>query len=486
MPINRNILAFSAAIHAVSIILVGMPRPAIAQAQMIHVSIRGSDRLGNGSMQLPFRTVTKAIFQASSLASPSMIQLTKGTYSLGEVFPLRVPPGVILRGDEANQGAGVIIMGGGAFSQPELANLNVTILPSDRSELRGITITNPKGYGIWVTNSSPIITGNRLIGSSQAGISIIGNSNALVSNNHFSQNRSAGISISGSASPTLRGNIIQGSALGIDIRQRATPQISDNQIRQNQTGILAQASARPWLRQNRVEQNHQSGLIVLGDASPDLGIGADPGKNIFRGNLSIDIQILGSQTLQLEGNQYDRVKVQTKLTTSKPEIAPTIPTIQANTRSSSLIPAPVQPKTIPIIPLPSQILSIPQPIPKSSVVRISPKSNDQPPAPPAQIDFSLPPITMTPPPGAMVNRPIIIAPVARAQNLAQSSARFRVIVPDQQQIEAIRKSFPQAFPSRQGDRAVVQVGAFGDRNLANLLVQNLVREGFQALIEPLP
>jgi parallel beta-helix repeat protein len=542
MSINRtNILAALriptgiAAIQIVSICLAEMPIQAQTQlpaitptiyAQTIYVGMKGSDRLGNGSIQSPFRTITRALKQVSS--NTGIIQLSKGTYSLGEIFPLRLPPRLVLRGEESSQGAGVVILGGGRHSLPDFPQLNVAILPSDRSELRGLTITNPQGFGLWIEGSSPIVTNNKMIGNQKEAIAISGNSNALITNNSFSQNPLIAISISNNASPTVRNNLVQGSALGIDIRQRATPQLSDNQIRNNQNGILVQSNSRPWLRQNRIEANLQHGMLVLSDALPDLGAIADPGKNIFRSNLNLDIQVLGAQTLQLDGNQFERAKMQGKLiiANSQPAISQPASIVATRINTSAQLTSPSQPNLVPapLKPL-SRISTLPSPLPiqqpaqpvfpiiqpefqaiaqpntsqpntaqiniaqsnaKSSVIRTTPKSIDQPPTPSAQIDQSLPPVALTPPPGAIVNRPIILAPKTNTPTSAQILARFRVIVPDQEQIEAIRRSFPQAFPSRQGDRAVVQVGAFGDRNLANLLVQNLSREGFQALIELLP
>jgi parallel beta-helix repeat protein len=576
MLINRTDILACTAIHAISIALgsslIAMPSLAQPQrlTQIIYVSLNGSDRLGNGNIQAPFRTISKALAQISVRPNPvGVIQLGKGTYSLGESFPLRLPPNLILRGDEATQGAGVTILGGGLYSLPDFPKLNVTILPSDRSELRGVTVTNPYGFGIWIDGNSPIITGNRLNFNNQQGISIIGNSNALISNNHFLQNRLIGISIGSNASPIVRGNLFQNSALGIDIRQRATPQISENLIRNNQTGILVQASSRPWLRQNRIESNRQYGMLVLSEALPDLGAIAEPGKNIFRNNLNTDIHLLGSQAIQLDGNQFERAKVQGRLITAnsrtvaistpnlsakqnslpsgqqtnqladqssnhsnnQPAIQPSDsglnsdpsreplrtpvksgsisvtrannqnPLIGQNNPVESTIAAPsFNPTQIPIprqalvpaiqSPLQSAIQPQIQPwaeqIARSSIIRTTPKSSDQPPTPSAHIDQSLPPVALTPPPGAIVNRPIILAPKSRPQTQPLVMPRFRVIVQDQQQIEAIRRTFPQAFPSRLGDRSVVQVGAFGDRGLANLLVQNLNREGFEALIEALP
>ncbi|MDX1976227.1 MAG: DUF1565 domain-containing protein [Pseudanabaenaceae cyanobacterium bins.68] len=444
----------------------------------------GSDLKGNGSIQAPLQTITKAIARLAN--RPGMIQLTAGTYGNGEIFPLRLPQGVILRGDETSKGAATIIQGGGNHSSEYLPKLHVAVLASDRAELRGVTITNPEGYGIWAENQSPLIINSRLINNGQEAITILGNSQAVVRTSYILNNRHAGIAIAGNAQPTLEGNIIQGSNVGIDVRQRAKPKIQQNQIQQNQAGIFAQASSRPWLRQNQISQNRQQGLLVLGDALPDLGVS---GQNILINNLGIDIQVLGAQSLQLQGNQFGRAKVQGQLITaakntqapsplpseteipSPPTISP--PRLQAQAPSSPPASSPRFQAQAPS----------PDPIPRSPLVRIAPEYPAQPPTPSAQIDYSLPPVALTPPPGAMVNRPIVLAPPARPITASGIPPRYRVVVPGELQIEQIRQRFPQAFTSRHGNRVVIQVGAFGDRRLANSLVQDLSQAGFSALIE---
>lgn len=440
----------------------GMSQPSL----VIYVNPKGgSDLKGNGSIKAPFQTITRAIARLAN--QPGTIQLAAGIYGQGEVFPLRLPQEVVLRGDETGKGAATIIQGGGNYSSEYLPKLHVAVVAGDRTELRGVTISNPQGHGIWAESHSPLVINSRVVNNSATGITIVGKSQAVVRHSYILNNRQAGIAIAGNAKPTLEGNIIQGSSIGIDVHQRAMPKILQNQIQQNQAGIFAQASSRPWLRQNQISQNRQQGLLVLGDALPDLGIG---GQNVLINNLGIDVQVLGKQPVQLQGNQFGRAKMQGQVITA------------ANSGlSPSKVEAPVTRSANPPV-IQAQDAS-PAPIPQSPLVRIAPEYATQPPTPSAQIDYSLPPVALTPPPGAMVNRPIILAPPARAVTAATLPPRYRVVVPGEAQIEQIRQRFPQAFTSRHGNRVVVQVGAFGDRRLANTLWQNLSQAGFKALIE---
>jgi len=87
----------------------------------------GSDTQGDGSRSNPFKTITYAISRASA---GSIIQLLPGVYSAesGEVFPIRLKAGLILRGDESTLGEGYLIDGGGTYISPTLARQNVALL----------------------------------------------------------------------------------------------------------------------------------------------------------------------------------------------------------------------------------------------------------------------------------------------------------------------------------------------------------------------
>ncbi|MEN9277273.1 MAG: DUF1565 domain-containing protein, partial [Thermostichus sp. DG_1_5_bins_95] len=86
---------------------------------------KGSDTRGDGSRENPFQTITHAVQRASS---GTIIQLFPGVYSeqSGEVFPIRLKAGLILRGDESKLGEGYLITGGGTYISPTVARQNVT------------------------------------------------------------------------------------------------------------------------------------------------------------------------------------------------------------------------------------------------------------------------------------------------------------------------------------------------------------------------
>jgi parallel beta-helix repeat protein len=540
---------------------------------VIYVDPRnGSDRAGNHP-QAVLKTITQAI--KLSAGSNAIIQLARGTYSAasGEVFPLELPPNVVLRGDEASKGKEIVIVGGGNFNSALFSSQNVTIVAGDRAELRGVTITNPnaRGYGLWIESSSPVVANNTLVGSQRDGAFVSGNSSALISSNVFRKNGGTGISIFGGASPEIRGNSIQDNEFGLNIQQEATPQITENLISENKDGVIAQGNARPVLRGNAIERSQRGGLSILAKALPDLGSTQDLGGNIFRDNRQFDIKNSTDQAIASIGNQLDVNKAIGKLQfpdgqTASTSILPTQPkvtltlkppksrpstglvaTLNPNTNvitnpipnpktstnpnplpslTSSSLPRPIpsnpttktvatnqvtpsdsiysrtiRPVSVPSLSsIPSNSLDnsldnsqlrLPQSFdPSSVVVRISPDQFTSSIPADTTIHRNLPPIRLSPPAGEPVNRPIIIAPLSPttfgAPRLTSSDRpKFRVVIPisSKEDTLQIRRLVPNAFASSLNGRLVVQVGAYNDRKIANVQVQNLAQSGFVAVIE---
>src|SRR5256885_4850868 len=92
------------------------PEPSVPPVQTIfYVSTSGSDT-NPGTQSSQFKTITHAMTKATR--SGSTVYAAVGTYDVanGETFPITVPAGVLLIGDEANKGNGgspTRIVGGG-------------------------------------------------------------------------------------------------------------------------------------------------------------------------------------------------------------------------------------------------------------------------------------------------------------------------------------------------------------------------------------
>ncbi|PLZ46422.1 hypothetical protein CBP15_22185, partial [Fischerella thermalis WC442] len=102
-------------------------------------------------------------------------------------------------------------------------------------------------------------------------------------------NSANGITVTDASRAEIRDNVFQETGFGINIAQKAQPVVVNNQITNNRSGIIVQASSRPILRKNVIEGNREDGLVVLGQAQPDLGNTSEAGGNQFRNNARYDI-----------------------------------------------------------------------------------------------------------------------------------------------------------------------------------------------------
>ena len=280
------------------------------QVLLIHPTL-GNDQTADGSQALPFRTITRALQVAPS---GSVLLLSAGTYSSesGETFPLRLKPGITLQGDPTVSGQGFLIQGGGDFLSPTSARQNVTILGADRAVLTGVTVTNPnpRGYGVWIESSSPIVLNNTLTGNTHDGISTVGSSAPLIQGNVFTGNGANGITIFGASHPEVRQNVFELTGFGINIADTAAPLIVDNRISQNRDGIVVQENSHPIIRGNLIEGSQEDGLAAIGQAQPNLGTAIEPGNNVFLNNRRYDINTtVAKQLIPAAGNQLSSDRI---------------------------------------------------------------------------------------------------------------------------------------------------------------------------------
>jgi parallel beta-helix repeat protein len=258
----------------------------------------GDDKTGNGSEGTPLKTITQAL----KLANPNtVIMLSSGNYTAetGESFPLILKPNVSIQGDPRSKGRGIVIQGGGDYLSRTFGGKNVTIVGANQARLTGVTVTNPnpRGYGLWIEYSSPVIVENTFTGSTQDGVAVTGNSAPTIASNFFYQNGANGITISGNSRPQLRENVFQQTGFGINITQNAQPIVVGNSIQYNRSGIVVQANARPTLRNNLIQGSKEDGLVAIAQAIPNLGIDSEPGQNQFRNNARYDINASASKQI---------------------------------------------------------------------------------------------------------------------------------------------------------------------------------------------
>ncbi|MBF2065049.1 MAG: DUF1565 domain-containing protein [Calothrix sp. C42_A2020_038] len=334
----------------------------------IYVNPVSGNDAGNGNQQAPLKTITKALQRASAGMT---IQLAEGNYNTtsGEQFPLNIPGGVTVVGNENNKGSGILIEGSGDYLSRFFARQNVTILMASGAELRGVTITNPesRGTGVWIELTTPLVANCTFTKCKREGIFISGDANPIVRDNICTENAANGIAIAKNAKGDIRNNSCFKTGFGIVISDTASPRLTDNKIYENRSGIIISNDARPILRGNISELNVQDGMTIIANALPDIGTIISPGGNIFRNNGQFDLQNVGSNKLVSVGNQVNPAKCkgdiefvanQTPIPTPSPTPAP----VPIPVPAPAPTPAP-QPKPEPILEPEPAPVPVPVPVP---------------------------------------------------------------------------------------------------------------------------
>jgi parallel beta-helix repeat protein len=272
----------------------------------------GADSAGRGTTSdAPYKSISFALSQAQTGA---VIQLAPGNYNQesGETFPLLLKPGVTLRGDEATKGQGILITGGGFYTSRTFARQDITILAEQDTTITGVTVTNPnsRGTAVWVESTNPTIKNSTFTNSVREGVFVTGTGNPKIEGNLFVQNKGNGISTVRSAQGEIRNNLFQDTGFGLSINGTSTPLVVENQIVQNQDGLYISESAKPVVRKNVIQNNKRDGVIVIGNALPDLGTNENPGGNLIRNNTRYDVNN-ATKTGQIVaiGNDIDQKKI---------------------------------------------------------------------------------------------------------------------------------------------------------------------------------
>ena len=279
------------------------PSPTLLRFQ---VSVNGGSDRAAGSTTAPLRTLTQALSRAQT---GTVIQLAPGVYnsSTGEQFPLVIPAGVILLGNEANKGKDILIEGGGTYNSAILGGQVIGLVLQSKAQLRGITISNKgsTGTGIWIESTDPVIQNCTLRNCGREGIVALGNANPLIRDNLFLQNQTSGITLLRNTKGEIWGNVCRQMPLGLAMGDNSASLVANNQLLENKTGMAIAGSASPVLRGNRIENSSESGLVLRGQARPDLGSDQDPAANVFRNNRKFDLDNGTGRSIVSVGNQVN-------------------------------------------------------------------------------------------------------------------------------------------------------------------------------------
>jgi parallel beta-helix repeat protein len=149
----------------------------------------------------------------------------------------------------------------------------------------------PVGISIAGPGANPVITGNRITDTSEAGINCLTKSGPTVTDNVLERCGKVGIGAQPGATPQIRGNRVSGCESGIEVVQ-APPRVSgntvtgcirgialsslsggepvrNNRVEGNETGILCQLSSAPEISGNTVVKN-RDGIVCFRHAQPLL------------------------------------------------------------------------------------------------------------------------------------------------------------------------------------------------------------------------
>ncbi|NJL44693.1 MAG: DUF1565 domain-containing protein [Leptolyngbyaceae cyanobacterium SM2_3_12] len=311
---------------------------------------RGNDQ-PSARPSLPFKTLTAALVtvQGQYLNQAGHWHLQHAT---GERFPITVPDGVMISGQEASQGEGVVISGGGTV--PGQTTASVAVVVQGQGQLRGVTVQNAQGTGITLGEGSPLIRACRLVQCGRDGVQVTGTAKPALIQLRCEAVTGSGIRFSDRAKGEVKDCIFQRCGQGIYVEGSAAPLLLNNKCSGNQVGIQVTGSASPVLRSNRVSQNQNLGLWIQGNGRPDLGQSADEAGNIIRDNGRGDLRNDSGQALVSVGNDLlpQRVTGPVTLGISQrpdPAAVPRIlldqPITQAPTPQSAPIPGPVSPSS---------------------------------------------------------------------------------------------------------------------------------------------
>lgn len=280
----------------------------------LHVSEIGDDATGDGSTARPYRSITRALEDASA---GDMVRVHPGTYdqSSGEIFPIEKTPGVGVIGDDAD-----VCLVSGVPDQP-VFRFPPSELYSQQDPLEGLTILGGLvGVSIELTDElavscEPTITNNVIRQNIEDGVNlstaIYGElSRPKVTYNTIRNNGRIGFSAGwpnwgGTAEPYLVGNMILENGLhGIWLQGRTDGMaitVSNNVIRSNDgTGVLIGSGYGdrlfPIITNNEITGNLDRGIALLaylGQGGSDGPIHAQLINNTVSGNGAVEIDVGG-------------------------------------------------------------------------------------------------------------------------------------------------------------------------------------------------
>lgn len=274
----------------------------LAGSGVYYVDALAGDDSNPGTSLAPYRTITYAVSQPGKT-----IYVAPGTYdeAQGETFPIRIPAGINLIGNESGKGIGTeqnsgytgaginpnegptLILGGGLIT-PESSVNYTTLTLGNNSTIAGFTITNPK----------PLYSGNNTAVQILGDLSGITTGTTIRNNTLTKTVGGMGILVptanhTASIGNTISGNIITSNYHGIHYYfSSAVIKVENNLISRNRWGITMSAN-------------------TINNPSMDLGGGntGSTGNNTISCNTDYDLRapVPNTVTLYAKNNHWDHI-----------------------------------------------------------------------------------------------------------------------------------------------------------------------------------
>jgi parallel beta-helix repeat protein len=244
----------------------------------------------------------------------------------------------------------------------------------------------------------------------------------------------------------------------------------------NLAGVAVMGNSTPTLRDNQFSQN-RSGLVVAETAQP-----------ILRDNSDESTVAQAPRRSRSQPSQASLLLASNRDSESTTPLISTPPPTSRSPRADRAV-------TIPV-PQATQVAELRRdlPVSRSTPIPVPAPQNPLPFSPPptsATIQSNLLPVPAEPPIGHVGDLPTVSVsrnPLQSRESSSRQSAasrglRYRVVVSGS--ARRVRSLFPNAFTTYSGGQAVMQVGAFGDRENAEEAAQILESNGLNGVIETL-
>jgi hypothetical protein len=309
------------------------PAPDADPSTFLYVdAINGSD-FNTGSAASPYKSITKAI---GEVEPGGVIFAAPGVYDAAnnETFPIILPEGVALVGDEDNKGEGPTateIVGDGLIQDTDHA----AVVLSEGSQLLGFKISVGTTLSTCGVNSTGVTAQVRdnTFAAGYCGARIEGEGNSLIRGNVFktwaygvvaqpftgqplidanlfeSPNLPLYMNGSGEGFATIKGNTVDGAGntncvAGMSLFQ-GNHRVEDNVITTQtnfNSGCINVSYGAPVVRNTTCNIPSGPGVVVENDAEPHFGVYDDPGNNVFYSAPGISHR--GSGVVWAGGNKW--------------------------------------------------------------------------------------------------------------------------------------------------------------------------------------